>query len=209
MLNGKRALAVAVASAAMGLGLGLAKTASADTLYFDDITGDDYVQIPSNYGGFSWDANWHVMSDSYFSSEYGNTYGSPSGEYAAYNGFGVLSVTMGSGVDFDFNGAYFAGWGENDATWFRSATSITVNGYNNGVLVGSASTALSENSYTWLQADLIGVDELRFVSSAAFHWWLMDNFTYNETAGNVVPTPGAAAGGLALLSLGALRRRTA
>jgi hypothetical protein len=77
-----------------------------------------------------------------------------------------------------------------------------VQGFNNGNFVGSAGMALSAKGYTWLSADLLGVDELQFFSSGNGQWWLMDNFTVDET----VPEPAS----LVLLGsglLGAIRLR--
>ena len=50
--------------------------------------------------------------------------------------------------------------------------------------MGSASMNLSASQYDWLQADLLGVTRLDFISSASGEWWLMDDFTYEP-----VPEP--------------------
>ena len=168
----------------------------ATILTFDDITTTtNYAQLSTDYGGFNWGANWYVESDRAYAN-YGNSYGSTSGEYAAFNGYGVLSVALNSGANFDFNGASFTGWAINNSYQSLTATSVTVQGYNNGSLVGTASMNLSADKYDWLSTNLLGVDELRFISSNSDQWWLMDDFTFNQTT--VVPEPGS----LALMCLG-------
>lgn len=156
-------------------------------LTFDGIAVSN-APIPGGYGSFSWSSNWVVWDDADYASAYGNTYGSPSGDFAAFNDTGALTMSLTNGTDFDFNGAYFTGWAENDSFAQFTATSITVEGYNNGSLVGTAGMALSATQYDFLTANLLGVDELRFISSASGDFWLMDNFTYDVP----VPIPAAA-----------------
>lgn len=43
--------------------------------------------IPAGYGGFTWDPNIYVVSNTYYMGGYGNSYGAPSGG-AAFNAFG-------------------------------------------------------------------------------------------------------------------------
>jgi hypothetical protein len=160
----------------------ITQQAHASILTFDEVPA--LAPLPSNYGGFTWDANFAVYSDAAYAS-YGNTYGSPSGDNAVFNSSGVLSIMTTSGSDFDFNGAYFTGWAQNNSAVSFTATSITVRGYNNGNLIGTASMSLPANSYQFLNANLAGVDELRFISSASSQWWLMDNFTFNASVSAV------------------------
>jgi hypothetical protein len=117
---------------------------------------------------------------------FNNTYGSPSGEYAASNALGDMSISLTSGADFHFNEAYFTGWAWNDAAFIQSSTTITIEGYNDGVLVDSVTANLSFDQYDRVIADFWGVDELRFISSGDGKFWLMDNFAYNEAP---VPEP--------------------
>ena len=164
----------------------------ATVIYFDDITTGDYAQVPSDYEGLIWDDNFYVASDDLYSTVYGNSYGSTSGEYAAFNGYGVdvLEVTLESGEDFDFIGAYLTGWANNDDYDNYTSTSITVTGYNDGVLVDTITMDLSADGYEWLTADLTGVDQLVFQASSDGTWWLMDDFTYNENTPIPNPEPG-------------------
>jgi hypothetical protein len=90
---------------------------------------------------------------------------------------------VGSGY-FDFNGAYFLGAGIGSV---NASPSITVVGYRDGVLVGSADTSLSIDGFTWLAANISGVNQLEFDVPGSNYAFLMDNFTYN--AGDPVPEP--------------------
>jgi hypothetical protein len=174
--------------------------ARAEVVNFDDLPV--FTIVPSNYAGLTWGPDWTVVDDAEYAG-YGNTYGAPSPRTAAYNGDGVLSVSLTSGADFDFIGAYFTGWASDDDYAPYTSTSITVEGYNGGSFVGSVSMPLSADRYDWLAANLRGVDELRFRNDGVdARWWLVDDLTYEP-----VPEPGTLAllgGGLAGLFL---RRR--
>jgi len=158
--------------------------AVADVISFDDISTSDFEAVPLEYCGFNWGTNeFGVVSDSAYSSyHYNNTYGSPSGKHAAFNslGDGNLIVTSISGDYFDFNGADFSGWAQKDQCCEFTATSITVYGYRDEVLVGTVSMDLATNQYDWLKADMDGINKLEFVSSGNNKFWIMDDFTFNE-----------------------------
>ena len=168
--------------------------AVADVIYFDDITTGDFEAVPLEYCGFNWGTNeFGVVSDSAYSSyHYNNTYGSPSGEYAAFNdrGHNNLVITSISGNYFDFNGVSFSGWAQENLCYEFTATSITVNGYRDEILVGTVSMDLSASQYDWLQADMAGINKLEFVSSGNNKFWIMDDFTFNENilADTIAPT---------------------
>lgn len=178
--------------------------AGAAVLNFDDLGSAS--SVPTNYGGLTWGFNWVTYSDADYSS-YGNTYGSPSGEIAVFNSGGVTQVGLNSGADFNFNGAYFTGWAGNNSVVGYTATSLTISGYNNGSLIGQLTTTLSANQYDWVTANLNGIDELRFTqNNGNAHWWLMDNFTFNESS--QVPEPASLALlGIALAGVGVVRRK--
>lgn len=177
--------------------------ANALVVDFDDIDASVNYAMPSGYAGFTWDGNWGIETDSDYAT-YGNTYGSPSGENAAFNGDGI-SVALSNGVDFDFNGASFTGWAADDGPWDANAASITVEGWDDGLLVGSVSMSLSTNQYDWLSAGFLSVDKLVFYSSEEPKWWLMDNLAVNEGQ-HPVPEPGTfLLLGSGLIGLAALR----
>lgn len=151
---------------------------------FDDIAVGPagYEFLPGNYDGLSWRSDLYVVEDSLYAT-YGNTYGSPSGENAVFNGFGVISTGFSATSSFDYTGASVAGWGYSDSLdGVNSATTLTMEGYRNGSLVASRSMRLSGSNYQLMQADFIGVDEVRFISSDEGKWWVMDDITINETS---------------------------
>jgi hypothetical protein len=159
--------------------------AQALVINFDDITNANLGAVPTNYQGMTWAGDWIVLSDSAFQA-YGNGYTAPSPAYAASNGSGMLVVTVADGANFDFVGAWFTGWGPAGP---GMATSVTVQGYNNGLPVGPAvSMDLNDVGYEWMQADVMNIDELHFTSSGEDEWWLMDDLTLN--APTLVPEPG-------------------
>src|SRR5688572_12107085 len=92
----RRARAV-LAAGLVTLGLGAGAPAGAATLTFDDIPAclDTFANAgASNYGGLVWSASWAVECDSNYAVAFGNSYGSPSGDNAAFNGFGEFGVTI-------------------------------------------------------------------------------------------------------------------
>ncbi len=81
-----------------------------------------------------------------------------------------------------FTGPHFTGWAFDNKVSEGTATSITINGYNSGTLVGTSSMGLSADRYDWLQADIANITSLEFISSADFEWWLMDDFTFKKVS---------------------------
>ncbi|MBB3166964.1 PEP-CTERM sorting domain-containing protein [Simiduia aestuariiviva] len=157
----------------------------ASVIDFDD-RGNGY--LPSDYAGLDWGTmKFGVVTDTPFQSTHGNSYGSPSGESALYNSNGVdQSVEFGSTVDFQ--GAFFSAWANGDDYGSYGATSITINGFLAGSLVGSKTMSLSATKYDWFDVNLFGVDKLEFVTSGFEKWWVMDDFTYDAATASV-PEP--------------------
>jgi len=189
--------------AGVGLIALAAAPAGAAVVGFDDLPSLSFV--PSSYAGLTWGPDWGVADDTEYAG-YGNSYGAPSPLTAAFNSSGFLSVSLTSGADFDFIGAYFTGWASDDDYAPFTSTAITVEGYNGGSFVGGVSMPLSADRYDWLAANLRGVDELRFRNDGVdARWWLVDDLTYEP-----VPEPGTLAllgGGLAGLVLRRRRQR--
>lgn len=161
--------------------------------------------------GFDWGSpGWAIVSDE-FMAPYGNSFDSPSGQNAVFNGgtgdpMSTLTVRRESGA-IDFQGLNVATWGREDAMAGFSATQLTVEGYNGQTLVGSLSVGLSATGYQWVNANFQGVTELRF-SVEPGKYWLLDDLTYQPST---VPEPSTALmSALGLLGMGlfiARRRR--
>lgn len=177
----------------------LCSPVSATVLHFDDVTTAGSDKLGPNYGGFFWGSH-QVISDTSFQNAYNNTFGSPSGEYAAFTAGddgnnGVKEVARSAA--FDFNGASFASYGSNDAFNSTAARSLTINGYNGSTLVDTVTVDLLADQYKWVQADLEDVTRLVFLTPGYPNYYLMDDFTFDEPI-SAVPAPAT----LMLLSLG-------
>jgi hypothetical protein len=174
------------------------------TLSFDDMpsNGQGSFTFPG-YGGFNWDfppGVWGLQGDADYMA-FNNSYGSPSGQYAALAGSGPLglwrSIESPPGSccikePFDFVGASFSSWTINDAPYQNSAVRLTLAGYRAGTLVASREFALGAG-YVRLDVNFQNIDTLEvrgfnsgFGVGALF---LMDDFTFR--AASAVP-PNAA-----------------
>lgn len=179
--------------------LGVA-TAHADTvLDFEGLTAADQVSFgdagATNYGGLLWDGDdWWLESEADYQSDWYdfNQTSFASGEYAAFNGFGLTVETVAN-TPMIFVGAYFLGWAEADQAIGYTSTSITIHGYLDGNFVGTVSSDIAPDSMDWVGANLGPVDKLLFMPSSQETWWLMDDFTFRA-----VPEPSS----LSLLGLG-------
>lgn len=186
----------------VGVALSLlgATAAQADTvLDFEGLTVGDQVSFgdagATNYGGLVWDGDawWLESEEDYHSDWYGyNKTPFTSGEYAAFNGYGLTVETL-SNQPIVFVGAYFLGWAMADDYDPFTSTSITVKGYLNGSLVGTVTSDIAPDSMDWVGVNLGPVDKLEFLPSAQATWFLMDDFTFKP-----VPEPSS----LSLLGLG-------
>jgi len=196
----KRILLVAIATAFSTC------SAHAGFLHFDDLAGGSGSTSFTSYGGFTWSStggspDWYTLDDTAYTTTWNNNYTAPTASNAVFNGFGRTGISSTTGSDFDFNGAYFTSWVDSDTYQSYSSRTITVEGWDDGVMVATQTMALSNTAYTWFaaSASFSSIDALVFKNDTGQdnRWWLMDNFTYNM---NPVPEPAS----LALWGLGAL-----
>jgi len=184
---------------------GFIGTANAVTINFDDLnatsttSGHFINDLATNYQGFTWDTNWLVGNNTMIKGQSApdSTFDVPSLQNAAWNNDADALLSLSNGTDFNFISASFAGF-----KGFESDT-ITVKGYNNGGLIGTVSANLStDGSFSVLNANLNGVDQLDFITGTTGRW-LMDDFVYTA-----VPVPAAAwLFGSGLLGLIGIARR--
>ncbi len=166
----------------------LAARAQVVVLNFDDIpTGGGVVQMPSGYGGLTWDQNigvWGWTQDPYNPSSF------PNRVLFNYDGSSGVAESKASfiGGPQIFDGAYFSGIG-----------TVDINLYLGGSLVATSSVLTLSSTATFLPSDYSGlVDSVGIVGNEGL--FAMDDFTYQ-----VVPEP-AAVGMLAIGILAAALR---
>jgi len=156
--------------------------ASATVLTFEDNSFGGYQSVGA-YGGLTFDTGHSTLAFSDWASDYSNTTVFPSGSMSFFNGSGVPSTSITSGTDFDFNGGSFIGWGEADAAQSYTTLSLTIEGWDDGNLVGSVTRALTANSFSTFTTNFLSVDEVRFLNASST-WWVGDDLEVNA-----VPEP--------------------
>ena len=186
---GRRA-ATLVMSGLVALAMAAPQRAAAATLNFDDIPAclSTFANAgASNYGGLVWSASWAVECDANYMGVFGNTYGSPSGENAAFNGFGEFGVTIDAPANatMDFLGGMVSTWSQNDFYAGISSITLQIDGYLDNVLQGSLLQFLVPGYAPLAMGSVVGtlngVDQLIFYSDSpeAQHSWLLDDAQFD------------------------------
>jgi hypothetical protein len=159
-----------------------------------------YGFIPSSYDGFTW-VNWEVINQSAYSDLYLDNTPIPSNPNFAYPSPNSSTVSMSSTTPFVFVGAQFSGWPDtNDPV----ASSVTVDGYLNGTLIGSETEAVTNTVWSSSGGISGAVDTLVFSSGDAY-------FRMDDIDVYVTPEPATAAlvaSGLLVLAIVRMRRKT-
>jgi hypothetical protein len=167
--------------------------------------------VAAGYGGADWGGNWGLLDQASYQTDYHSTLAFPSGEQVAFNGYG-LPVYLEAG-SLLVTGAWFAPWTAEDH-WYDpySAHSVTMQGWTDGVLVGSDTLNLDPSAFRYLATDFGPVDQIRILADGGTtaRWFLMDNLdlsiappsTTGGGGGSAVPEPSTwllLAGGLVVL----------
>jgi len=210
---------IGVFVALLGLFVGRAAPAAADTLTFDDIVSPPTCNSTvSGSGGLTW-SNFDLECDAEYLT-FGNSYGSPSGDYAAFNAFGLaasdIAATTGT---FAFGGASFASWAAGNSFDVFSAQTLALVGYRPGDLADSPTyyveLALDPTQYVALVVNWTGLNDLSFISGDGVNFnidgysWLMDDADIT-VEGTAVPEPGSLLlFGAGLAALGLRKRKRA
>jgi len=160
--------------------------ASAAVVTFDDIGGGE-VAIPNGYAGLNWQDFWVLDAVNYASNPSGYLNGMVSSPNVAFNAWGGPAEFSGS--PFHFVGAYLTG------AW-SDGLNIDIEGYLLGSLVYIQTVVVDSTAPTWVQADFMNVDRVRFLSyGGTTHpgyagegtHFAMDNLVLDT----MIPAPGA------------------
>lgn len=154
----------------------LAGPAQAVVIDFEDLYTSSYQEIPNGYNGFNWDSAADiVLINGTIIPGSGYNAGSVSGDMAAFNWYGETpgNIDLAEAGTFDFNGAYFT------SAWDAQTVSFT--GYNDGSsLYTSSNYSINTNTPLWIELNWSGIDRLQIHSTS--RQWVMDDFTYDQTA---------------------------
>ena len=190
------------------LAVGAAASVAIATPVTLDFEGQGYgdVSAVGAYGGLTFGANALTYTEASYQSGYSNTT-TFNGDIAMFNGSGVVTVAATAGGDFDAISAISAWWGASDSQQSFSSTSITIEGWDDGSMVGTSTISLGQNFQT-INLGFSSIDELRFINDGTDgRWYFVDDLVIDFDP-QVIPLPTASAlAGLGLLGLGVRRRR--
>ncbi len=152
----------------------------ATTLTFDNLPSASESPIPNGYGGLDW-SNFDYLDSSTDIPISGYSHGTVSAPNVAFNAFGEPASV--SGTTFNFIGADLTG------AW-NNGLAITVDGYDQNVLVDQETVVVNTNTPTWFEFDFNGITDLVFSSSGGVSagydgsgtQFALDNFTYSALA---------------------------
>ncbi|MEN0038813.1 MAG: PEP-CTERM sorting domain-containing protein [Cellvibrio sp.] len=184
----------------LSLGLSSALSTQAAVITFDDLPETDIGSISEGYGGFNWGDSF-LTNVAYAHKDAipgtGFETGVVSGNYAAFNFLATTSVI--SGEKFDFNGAYLtAGWND--------GLNIEVTGFLDNLALFTKTVVVNTSAAQWFDFNFAGINSLSLRAWGGVsidpnnggEFFVMDNFTFNETPAAAVPESSS----LALLLLG-------
>jgi flagellin-like hook-associated protein FlgL len=154
-------------ASAKGLGL-----VGWDVLGFDDLDSNGegvgsapyFGQISNGHGGLNWQNVFWLDADYLRGAGFAD--GTVSGEYISVP-FSPAIISVGNGA-FDFRGVFLTALNIDD-------TSVTVNGYVDGVEQYSRTVMVDTNGPAWFEANFIEIDTLAIFSSGIIE---MDEFSY-------------------------------
>lgn len=179
--------------------------ASAGVITFDDTGTSGAGPIPNGYAGFNWDNFFVLNAMTYDVNPSGYLNGLVSPEHVAFNAYAEPAEFTGN--PFNFIGAYLTG------AW-NDGLNISIEGYRGGLLVHSQNVVVDSDGPTWVQANFLNVDKVRFTSFGGTPNPNFGGGGSHFAMDNLLCTAVPAPGGLLLASLGAgvvgwfRRRRT-
>jgi hypothetical protein len=180
-------------------------SAKALTVNFDDLP--ESQTFVGNYYGLDWNNFYAFKPETSGLGGTGYVNGRISLQNVAYNAYGSPAEITSAGT-FTFNSTYLTG------AW-NNGLDILVEGFQGGTSLFTRSLTVDSTSPTLFTFDWVGIDRVKFTSSAGVNagyaaggsgtHFAMDNFTFNEPI-TTVPTP-ALLPGLIGMGLTAWRKR--